>query len=1223
VHITFRDIFLFRGNLKVKRKVKRNISFMLATSLIVTTAAGNAILAANDKLYDNVNVLEDSVTAEQVLTVNVEDSVENQIKYEEGKEFVVDFNLSNNQGINSYTMYIEYDPSVIQPVDIVPMENIDDYVNYTGVDEATGTELKKPVFNLSKFKTQLSLAPTTDNEDYKDLEADGNKTAAELGRIKYAYMVEDSNEDKLVEAVNDGTLFKMKFKVIGKGTSSIEVKPVGEGFNATPSDYSKLYTAYNSASVSIVDEVITESTETTTDETTETTTQNVPTPPTPDETTETTTISQDKLHALTKIRGGDNVKLDGDNAQVLVGEEETFLVDFKVENNGRDYKDGKKFGINSYTIYIEYDPEIVECVGVEPVDLDSGNYLTYDSLDSSGGLATKPLVNIGHLENQINLKPKADNEDYADLAVDGSKTAAQLGRIKYAYYIEDSDSDGNLIQAEKQEGILFTMQFKAKKAGDANLILRTGKNDKGETIQAFTPAPTLDASYDTAFINASVKAVDTFSSDDTTETTTEVTTEETTTETTTQSVPTPPEPDETTETTTENIPTPPGPDETTETTTESIPTPPGPDETTETTTEAPPSPETPAEKSQVLRIDADKEEVTAGDEFVVDFKLNGNAGVNSYNMYIEYDPSIIQAVGVVPVEAENINDYVSYAGTKTIFDSVELGNQITMKPSANDSDYADLEADGVKTAAELGRIKYAYTITETDDNGNLIEAENDGTLFKIKFKALKSGTGSVSARIDNSGNPMFRPSPADKTTINTNVKKASILIAEKGVETDEITFKDEDFGNEIKNILGKSVIIKSDAEAIEELIIEEKDISSISDLKYFPNIKTLKLKENIIKNIDSIAELTKVETIDLSDNVIRDISALSKLENIKELDISDNRVKSLSDLKGLSSITTLKAASNYITSLDGIEGLTNITELDLSNNDITDISALAGLTSLVTLNLEETEVKDISILESLPNLKYVNLKDTNVSGNTEAESVVARLRDKGITVDAQITTITVNSSVIKDIIVDILQDLGIEVDDSGKIPKNQAKQIKKITIENKGIDDIKDLESFTEVKEINLSRNKIEDISVIKNMKKLKKIDLKNNNIKDISVLEKFINKDFVLMSEEEGGLESVDLRGNPIYANSVKATRNVINNLIANGIDVKYDEYKPTDINGDNEIDKKDAELLLEYILRPDYVNNSKAIKERQEDMELTFKEENVIVANDAVEILKSLNNK
>jgi len=868
----------------VKRKVKRNISFMLATSLMVTATAGSTAFAANDGVYsveNKVSILaDDTVSTPQSLNVNVEDKTE----YKLGEEFVVDFNLTGNLGINSYTLYIDYDPSVIQAVDVVPAENTEDYINYESVNESTGEVVKKNLYNLGKFKGQLNLKPNDKNEDYLGLEADGTKTAAELGRIKYAFAIDDYDKDNiLINATGNGTLFKMKFKVVGKGESKIEVKPVGDGFSSRPSDYSKLETKYGSASVS----------------------------------------------------------------------------------------------------------------GVEAL---------------------------------------------------------------------------------------------------------------------------------------------------------------------------------------------------------------------------------PSEKAQVLRIDASKEEVPAGEEFTVDFKLNNNPGINSYNMHIEYDPSIIQALGVEKPEGEYVN-----CNGKPLFDEATLNKLAS-------------EADG--------SIMYAYDIKDVDENNNLAEATNDGTLFKIKFKALKEGTSNVSVKEDGTyGEQIFAASPANTmiTKINTNVKKASVLVV--GTETtDEITFKDKDFENEIKDILGKSVINKTDAEAVEKLEIEGKDISSISDLKYFPNIKTLKLKENAIKSISAISGLSKVEIIDLSDNVIRDISELSGLKNIKELDISDNRVKSLKGLESLSSITTFKASSNYIDSLVGIEGLTSvtnldlsenditdisnlatltsITDLDLSENDITDISSLASLTKLVNLDLSETEVKDISVLKELKNLKYVNLKDTNVKGDEAAEKIITELKESGVDVDSDVTYIAVSSSTIKNIVVDILKGLGISIGADGEIPKKEAKNVTTLPLENKGLEDIKDLENFTEVKDIDLSGNNIKDISVIKNMKKLKRVNLRNNNVKDISIFEKFINKDVSLMSEDEG-LESVDLRGNPIFANNVKATKNVINNLIANGIEVKYDEYKPEDIDGNNKIEKADAESLLRYVLQPDAVENSKAIKERQEDLELTFKDENIIVANDAAQILKNLDNK
>jgi uncharacterized protein YdcH (DUF465 family) len=85
---------------------------------------------------------------------------------------------------------------------------------------------------------------------------------------------------------------------------------------------------------------------------------------------------------------------------------------------------------------------------------------------------------------------------------------------------------------------------------------------------------------------------------------------------------------------------------------------------------------------------------------------------------------------------------------------------------------------------------------------------------------------------------------------------------------------------------------------------------------------------------------------------------------------------------------------------------------------------------------------------------------------------------------------------------------------TGSITTTDAKKVKTLDLENKGITNIEGLEYFRGLTELNLSKNKIKDISRLGSLTEMKTLKMDKNRISDISPL-KYLTKLWVLWLQE------------------------------------------------------------------------------------------------------------
>lgn len=109
-------------------------------------------------------------------------------------------------------------------------------------------------------------------------------------------------------------------------------------------------------------------------------------------------------------------------------------------------------------------------------------------------------------------------------------------------------------------------------------------------------------------------------------------------------------------------------------------------------------------------------------------------------------------------------------------------------------------------------------------------------------------------------------------------------------------------------------------------------LKTVSWVKDFQNLKTLRLENNKISSLENLSTLKSLSTLDLSGNNIENIDEIGKCTELGTLELNDNNITSLDGISKLALIT-LYAANNKITDISTLN-LGRLSLLDVSNNCI-------------------------------------------------------------------------------------------------------------------------------------------------------------------------------------------------------------------------------------------------------------------------------------------------
>lgn len=195
------------------------------------------------------------------------------------------------------------------------------------------------------------------------------------------------------------------------------------------------------------------------------------------------------------------------------------------------------------------------------------------------------------------------------------------------------------------------------------------------------------------------------------------------------------------------------------------------------------------------------------------------------------------------------------------------------------------------------------------------------------------------------------------------------------VPIDPAHFPDENFrkylGQKAIDDDKNGILSQTEREKVTAIVLHSAgNISDLTGIKYFPNLKELYCNGGDLANLD-VSQNTKLTNLYCYNN---QLTSLDVSENTKltELDCSDNQLANL-DVSENPELTYLKCVVNRLTSLD-LSGNANLTRLACSSNLLTSLD-VSNNPTLILLDCER------NLLTSLNVSKNTELDTLDCSGN--------------------------------------------------------------------------------------------------------------------------------------------------------------------------------------------------------------------------------------------------
>ncbi|MDA47211.1 LPXTG cell wall anchor domain-containing protein [Listeria monocytogenes] len=199
-------------------------------------------------------------------------------------------------------------------------------------------------------------------------------------------------------------------------------------------------------------------------------------------------------------------------------------------------------------------------------------------------------------------------------------------------------------------------------------------------------------------------------------------------------------------------------------------------------------------------------------------------------------------------------------------------------------------------------------------------------------------------------------------------------------------FTDENLANVIKTLLNKpsitSDVSQAELDAIEDVIGENRNITSLEGVQYLNNLDTLLLDNNNITTLSPLAGLTKLRILKASNNQISDLSPLSNITSLHQLRLSGNQISKIDAVSGLINLDALELDSNQISDISPVSDLNKLIGLGIDDNNVSDLSPLSGLAKINHLFAERNQISDLSPLASVETMEFMRLDGNQISDVT-------------------------------------------------------------------------------------------------------------------------------------------------------------------------------------------------------------------------------------------------
>ncbi len=175
---------------------------------------------------------------------------------------------------------------------------------------------------------------------------------------------------------------------------------------------------------------------------------------------------------------------------------------------------------------------------------------------------------------------------------------------------------------------------------------------------------------------------------------------------------------------------------------------------------------------------------------------------------------------------------------------------------------------------------------------------------------------------------------------------------------------------------------------LESVTLRDCGVQSLEGAEALTALKKLSVDNHIVSDISvatdisALSSLTQLEELSLNNCQISDISPLKNCSNLKVLFLSKNNIMDICPLKNCRKLKKVWLNNNNITYIGTLKNCQNLEEIHLSRNNIFDISPLENCYKLKAIWLDENNISDISPLENCRKLEEVSLRKNQITDIT-------------------------------------------------------------------------------------------------------------------------------------------------------------------------------------------------------------------------------------------------
>ena len=148
----------------------------------------------------------------------------------------------------------------------------------------------------------------------------------------------------------------------------------------------------------------------------------------------------------------------------------------------------------------------------------------------------------------------------------------------------------------------------------------------------------------------------------------------------------------------------------------------------------------------------------------------------------------------------------------------------------------------------------------------------------------------------------------------------------------------------------------SDLAGLDTLALESPDENTLSELRYFPDLKRLTLSGMEAENLKALP-VCGVETLILRDCRITDLRGVGNLVLLRELDTEGCPIRSLGDLSHCLQLRRLRLAGADLRSFAPLKTMTVLAEAEIHNAGLNELRPLMRLSNLTDLSFVNCDLR--------------------------------------------------------------------------------------------------------------------------------------------------------------------------------------------------------------------------------------------------------------------------